>query len=57
MAITSILGPKISSASFIRKGGQESVQYDSKATQIYLTDGSLGHVPARGRKYRPTPGL
>lgn len=37
--------------------GQESVQYDSKATQIYLTDGSLGHVLARGRKYRPTPGL
>ena len=37
--------------------GQENVQYDSKATQIYLTDGSLGHVVARGRKYRPTPGL
>lgn len=37
--------------------GQENVQYDSKATQVYLTDGSLGHVIARGRKYRPTPGL
>lgn len=37
--------------------GQENVPYDSKATQIYLTDGSLGHVIARGRKYRPTPGL
>jgi hypothetical protein len=37
--------------------GQENVQYDSRATQIYLTDGSLGHVIARGRKYRPTPGL
>ncbi|MCV3210798.1 hypothetical protein OHD62_21895 [Mesorhizobium sp. YC-39] len=37
--------------------GQENVQYDSKATQIYLTNGSLGHVVARGRKYRPTPGL
>lgn len=37
--------------------GQESVSYDSKETQIYLTDGSLGKVIARGRKYRPTPGL
>lgn len=37
--------------------GMESVKYDSKATQFYLTDGSLGHVIARGRKYRPTPGL
>lgn len=37
--------------------GQENIQYDSKATQSYLTDGSLGHVIARGRKYRPTPGL
>ena len=37
--------------------GQENVQYDSKATQIYLTDGTLGRVVARGRKYRPTPGL
>lgn len=37
--------------------GQENVRYDSKATQVYLTDGSLGHVIARGRKYRPTPGL
>lgn len=37
--------------------GQENVQYDSKATQIYLTNGSLGRVIARGRKYRPTPGL
>ena len=30
--------------------GQENVQYDSKATQIYLTNGSLGRVIARGRK-------
>jgi len=37
--------------------GQESVQYDPKETQVYVTDGSLGHVVARGRKYRPTPGL
>jgi hypothetical protein len=37
--------------------GQENVQYDSKATQVYLTDGSLARVVARGRKYRPTPGL
>lgn len=37
--------------------GQENVQYDSKATQVYLTDGSLARVIARGRKYRPTPGL
>jgi hypothetical protein len=37
--------------------GQESVSYDSKETQVYLTNGSLGRVVARGRKYRPTPGL
>jgi hypothetical protein len=37
--------------------GQESVSYDSKATQSYLTDGSLAKVIARGRKYRPTPQL
>lgn len=37
--------------------GQENVPYDSRATQVYLTDGSLGRVVARGRKYRPTPGL
>jgi hypothetical protein len=37
--------------------GQESVQYDPKATQIYITDGSLAKVVARGRRYRPTPGL
>ena len=37
--------------------GQENVTYDSKATQVYLTDGSLARVVARGRKYRPTPGL
>jgi hypothetical protein len=37
--------------------GQENVPYDSKATQSYLTDGSLGQVVASGRKYRPTPGL
>ncbi len=37
--------------------GQENVSYDSKATQTYLLDGSLAKVIARGRKYRPTPGL
>jgi hypothetical protein len=37
--------------------GQENVAYDSKATQSYLVDGSLARVIARGRKYRPTPGL
>jgi hypothetical protein len=37
--------------------GQESVSYDSKATQSYLTDGSLAKVAASGRRYRPTPGL
>lgn len=37
--------------------GQENVPYDSKATQAYLTDGSLARVVARGRKYRPTPRL
>jgi len=37
--------------------GQESVTYDSKATQPYLVDGSLAKVIARGQTYRPTPGL
>lgn len=37
--------------------GQENVPYDPLATQVYLTDGSLGRVIARGRKYRPTPEL
>jgi hypothetical protein len=37
--------------------GQEHVDYDPKATQAYLTDGMLGRVIGRGRKYRPTPGL
>lgn len=37
--------------------GQENVQYDSKATQLYITDGSLARVIDRGRKYRPTPGI
>lgn len=37
--------------------GQENVSYDPKETQVYLTNGSLGRVVARGRKYRPTPGL
>lgn len=37
--------------------GQENVAYDARATQSYLTDGSLAKVVARGRKYRPTPGL
>jgi hypothetical protein len=37
--------------------GQESVGYDSKATQSYLLDGSLAKVIARGPIYKPTPGL
>jgi len=37
--------------------GQENVSYEPHATQSYLTDGSLGKVIARGRKYRPTAGL
>jgi hypothetical protein len=52
---TYYMNPKV--RSLIGYPGQESVAYDSKATQIYLTDGSLGKVIARGRKYRPTPGL
>ena len=37
--------------------GQENISYDPRATQSYLTDGTLGHVIGRGRKYRPTPDL
>ena len=37
--------------------GQENVAYDTYATQSYVTDGSLAKVVARGRKYRPTPGI
>lgn len=37
--------------------GQESVSYDPTATPAYITDGSLAQVVARGRRYRPTPGL
>lgn len=37
--------------------GQESVAYETYATQSYITDGSLAKVLTRGRKYRPTPGL
>ncbi|MGE0005022.1 MAG: hypothetical protein AB7S92_05475 [Parvibaculaceae bacterium] len=37
--------------------GQENVAYETYATQSYITDGSLEKVLARGRKYRPTPGL
>jgi hypothetical protein len=37
--------------------GQESVAYDAYSTPPYLLDGSLGQVIARGRKYKPTPGL
>ncbi|CAN5421819.1 hypothetical protein BH10PSE7_BH10PSE7_18120 [soil metagenome] len=37
--------------------GQENVSYDAMATPLYLLDGSLGEVIARGRKYKPTPGL
>lgn len=37
--------------------GQENVTYDPMETQSYLLDGSLGEVIARGRKYKPTPGL
>jgi hypothetical protein len=56
IAITTYyMNPKV--RELIGYPGQESVQYDSKATQVYITDGSLGNVVARGRKYRPTPGL
>ena len=37
--------------------GQENISYNCKETQSYLLDGSLAQVIARGRKYRPTPGL
>ena len=37
--------------------GQENVSYDSKETQVYLTDGTLAQVIARGQKYKPTPDL
>ncbi len=37
--------------------GQENVPYDPHATPPYLLNGSLGLVIARGRKYKPTPGL
>lgn len=37
--------------------GQENVAYDTYATPSYVTDGSLAKVVARGRKYRPTPGI
>ena len=43
--------------SLIGYPGQENVAYDTYATQSYITDGSLAKVAARGRKYRPTPGI
>jgi hypothetical protein len=43
--------------SLIGYPGQENVTYDTYATQSYVTDGSLAKVVARGRKYRPTPGI
>jgi hypothetical protein len=52
---TYYMNPKVRES--IGYPGQENVSYDSKATQSYLLDGSLAKVIARGRKYRPTPGL
>ena len=52
---TYYMNPKV--RELIGYPGQENVAYDSKDTQVYLTNGSLGNVVARGRKYRPTPGL
>jgi hypothetical protein len=52
---TYYMNPKV--RALIGYPGQENVQYDSKAVQPYLTDGTLTKVIARGRKYRPTPGL
>jgi hypothetical protein len=52
---TYYMNPKVRQS--IGYPGQESVAYDSKATQAYLVDGSLAKVIARGRKYRLTPGL
>jgi hypothetical protein len=52
---TYYMNPKVRES--IGYPGQENVSYDSKATQSYLLDGSLARVIARGRKYRPTPGL
>jgi hypothetical protein len=52
---TYYMNPKVRES--IGYPGQENVAYDSKATQPYLVDGSLARVVARGRKYRPTPGL
>ena len=43
--------------SLIGYPGQENVAYDTYATQSYVTDGSLAKVVARGRRYRPTPGI
>jgi hypothetical protein len=52
---TYYMNPKVRES--IGYPGQENVSYDSKETQSYLLDGSLARVIARGRKYRPTPGL
>jgi hypothetical protein len=52
---TYYMNPKVRES--IGYPGQENISYDSKATQSYLLDGSLARVIARGRKYRPTPGL
>lgn len=52
---TYYMNPKV--RELIGYPGQESVSYDSKATQRYLTDGSLARVIARGQIYKPTPEL
>ena len=52
---TYYMNPKVRES--IGYPGQENVSYNSKETQSYLLDGSLARVIARGRKYRPTPGL
>jgi hypothetical protein len=52
---TYYMNPKV--RALIGYPGQENVAYDSKATQSYLTDGSLAKVVARGARYRATPDL
>ncbi len=52
---TYYMNPKV--RDLIGYPGQENVTYDPHDTQSYLTDGSLSQVIARGRRYRPTPGL
>ncbi len=52
---TYYMNPKV--RELIGYPGQENVTYDPHDTQSYLTDGTLSKVIARGRRYRPTPGL